>query len=111
MKSHHQMSMQTIEMIANRFKVLSEPMRLQILHGLQKGEQSVSQMVSRLETSQPNISKHLRMLQEAGLVTRRQEGNTVFYSIADESIFEMCETVCGSLKIQAEEKVNALSAS
>ena len=105
------MSVETIEMVANRFKVLSDPMRLQILNELQNGERSVMQVVAVLETSQPNVSKHLRILQEAGLVVRRQEGNSVYYRIADESIFEMCDAVCGSLKKQAREKVASLFSS
>lgn len=103
------MSVETIGMVANRFKVLSDPVRLQILSELQNGERNVMQIVAELETSQPNVSKHLRILQEAGLVFRRQEGNSAYYAIADESIFEMCDAVCGSLKKQANEKVALLS--
>lgn len=100
------LSPQTMQMVANQFKVLSDPMRLQILHTLQEGEKSVMQIVERLETSQPNVSKHLKILQNAGILARRQEGNLVFYNISDESIFTLCDLVCNSieerLKNQAE---------
>ena len=100
---------ETIELIANRFKVLSDPMRLQILNALQRGEMSVMEIVAETETSQPNVSKHLRLLQDAGLVLRRQQGNSAYYRVADESIFEMCDAVCDSLKRRAEHTVSYLS--
>lgn len=85
-------------MVAARFKVLSDPMRLRILQTLEPGEQSVTAITEAVASTQPNVSKHLRTLQDAGLLARRQEGNTVFYSIADPSVFELCEVVCGSLQ-------------
>ncbi|MEO5859229.1 MAG: metalloregulator ArsR/SmtB family transcription factor [Pyrinomonadaceae bacterium] len=84
-------------MIAERFRVLSEPIRLKILQALRGGELSVSDLVNEVRIGQPNASKHLRTLQDAGLVKRDQRGNLAFYSIADESIFELCEAVCDSL--------------
>lgn len=92
------LSPEALMLIANRFKTLSEPLRLRILHLLQQGEKSVSELTAAIETSQPNISKHLKILQDAGIVKRQQVGNTVFYSIADESIFTLCELVCSSLE-------------
>ena len=85
-------------MVASRFKVLSDPMRLRILQTLEPGELSVTAIAGKVESTQPNVSKHLKTLQDAGLLMRRQEGNTVFYSIADQSVFELCEVVCGSLQ-------------
>ncbi len=100
------LSPEALNLIANRFKILSEPLRLRILHLLQRGEKSVGELTETIETSQPNVSKHLKILQDAGMVKRQQVGNTVFYSIADESIFTLCEVVCNSLeerfKTQAE---------
>ena len=92
------LSIEAIELIANRFKILSEPIRLRILQTLQDGEKSVTELTEAVETSQPNVSKHLKILQDAGIVKRNQQGNTVYYSIADESIFTLCETVCSSLE-------------
>ena len=91
------MSLEALQLVAARFKVLSDPTRLQILHLLQDGEQSVSVIAETTGTTQPNVSKHLRILQETGLLSRRQDRNTVYYSIADESVFLLCETVCSSL--------------
>lgn len=91
------MSSEALVLIAERFKILSEPIRLQILHALQNGEKSVNELTEAVNTSQPNVSKHLKMLQANGILNRQQHGNTVYYSIADDSIFTLCETVCGSL--------------
>jgi ArsR family transcriptional regulator len=96
--THKNLSIEALCLIANRFKVLSEPIRLQILHKLQEGETSVNELTEAIATSQPNVSKHLKMLQNAGILKREQRGNTVFYSIADESIFTLCELVCDSLE-------------
>lgn len=92
------MSPEALELVAGRFKVLAEPVRLQILQYLENGESSVTAITQAVESTQPNVSKHLKLLQDEGLVARRQEGNTVYYRIADESVFELCELVCGSLK-------------
>ncbi len=92
------LSPQAIELIATRFKILSEPLRLRILHHLQDGEKSVTELTEAVETSQPNVSKHLKIMQDAGVLQRLQVGNTVYYSIADESIFALCDIVCGSLE-------------
>jgi ArsR family transcriptional regulator len=89
---------ETVELIAQRFRAMGEPMRLRLLMALQAAERSVSDLVDELHTSQANISKHLQVLAAAGLLRRRKQGLHVFYSIADPSIFNLCEMVCGSLK-------------
>ena len=98
------LSNDAMEAIAERFRVLSELIRLRILHGLRDGEKTVSELTRELGISQPNASKHLRLLQDAGLVSREQRGNSVYYSIADDSIFELCEVVCDSLGARFKEK-------
>ena len=72
-----------LALVAGRFRLLSEPLRLQILNRLQAGETSVSQLAEDIGTSQPNVSKHLRLLIEGGLVARRQEKTSVFVRVAD----------------------------
>lgn len=100
----NQLSNEAMDAIAERFRILSEPIRLRILHGLRDGERTVSELTRDLDISQPNASKHLRILQNAGLVGRDQRGNSVYYSIADKSIFELCEVVCDSLGARFAEK-------
>jgi ArsR family transcriptional regulator len=92
------MPAEAVELVAARFKVLSEPVRIQILQALHDGPLSVNDITGAIGSTQSNVSKHLRLLQDAGFVSRRQRGNTVFYSIADESVFKLCDVVCSSLK-------------
>lgn len=89
---------EAMKLVAERFKILSDPMRLRILNALETGEMSVMQITEAMDTSQPNASKHLKTLQDAGLIARRQEGNTVYYRIADETVFQLCDVVCNSLQ-------------
>lgn len=98
------MSTEAVSVVAARFKVLSEPLRLHILQFLESGESSVTSVTKAVDSTQPNVSKHLKMLQDEGLVAKRQDGNTVYYRIADESVFELCDVVCGSLKEKFTEK-------
>jgi len=85
-----------LDLIAKRFRMLGEPYRLRILHELQSGEKTVSELVDALEGNQPNVSKHLQLLHEAGLVGRRREGNSIFYAIGDPMVFKLCDLVCRS---------------
>lgn len=103
------MSDEMLELIAQRLRLLSDPMRLKILHQLQQGERSVSQLVEDTGASQPNVSKHLSSLRTHGLVRRRQEGNMAYFSISDPFVFDICETVCNSMKSESEEKSSLLS--
>ncbi|HEX4946683.1 MAG TPA: metalloregulator ArsR/SmtB family transcription factor [Blastocatellia bacterium] len=89
---------EAMNLVAARFKILSDPMRLRILNTLQNGEQSVTQVTETVAASQPNVSKHLKTLQDAGLIARRQEGNTVYYRVADETVFQLCDVVCNSIQ-------------
>ena len=85
-----------IEVVARRFQVLGEPYRLRILRELQRGPKTVGQIVSELDGTQPNVSKHLQILFDAGLVEREREGNSILYSIEDPIVFKLCELVCRS---------------
>jgi DNA-binding transcriptional ArsR family regulator len=98
-----------IELIARRFRVIGEPMRIKLLDSLREREASVSELREATGASQQNVSKHLGVLLEAGIVGRRKDGNQVFYSIVDESIFRLCEEVCGGLQRQVAE-LNAIVA-
>ncbi|HEX6126849.1 MAG TPA: metalloregulator ArsR/SmtB family transcription factor [Pyrinomonadaceae bacterium] len=91
------LSTEALEMIAHRFRVLSEPLRLRLVNLLRDREMSVTELTSELNTSQPNVSKHLKMLTASGVLRREQRGNAVYYSVADPSIFELCQVVCDSL--------------
>lgn len=90
-------------MIAHRFRVLGEPTRIHVLDALRDGPATVADLQARTEASQQNVSKHLGILLEAGLVRRVKEGTRAYYSIADPGLFELCELVCGSLRRQVAE--------
>jgi ArsR family transcriptional regulator len=94
-----------VEMIARRFRVLGEPARIKLLDRLQEREASVNELSETLGASQQNVSKHLAVLAEAGILGRRKEGTHVYYRIVDEGVFGLCEQVCGSL----EEQLRALN--
>jgi DNA-binding transcriptional ArsR family regulator len=89
-----------VELIAQRFRVLGEPMRIKLLDRLREGPATVGELVEATAASQQNVSKHLRVLLEAGLVSRQQVGNFAHYAIADEAVFRLCEEVCGGLRKQ-----------
>jgi DNA-binding transcriptional ArsR family regulator len=88
------------ELIARRFRAIGEPMRIRILDLLRDGELSVSVLAEQLDAGQQNVSKHLSVLTETGIVARRKGGNHVYYRVADEGVFALCEQVCGSLQSQ-----------
>jgi DNA-binding transcriptional ArsR family regulator len=94
--------MRMMEQVAQRFRALGEPQRLRILQVLKTGGHSVNEIVAALDANQPNISRHLQALFEVGIVTRRREGNSIFYSIADPVVFQLCDLVCESARKQAE---------
>lgn len=89
-----------VERIAARFRVLGEPMRIRLLDCLREGEASVQELTDMLGTTQQNVSKHLGVLHGAGVVSRRRDGTRTLYAIQDDSVFELCETVCGGLRRQ-----------
>jgi DNA-binding transcriptional ArsR family regulator len=88
------------ELIARRFRVLADPSRVRMLDLLRDGELSVNAIAEQLGAGQQNVSKHLSVLADAGMVDRRKDGNRVYYGIADEGVFALCEQVCGSLQAQ-----------
>jgi len=92
-----------VDLIAAKFRVIAEPMRIRLLDELRDGPATVSELTTGLGSSQQNASKHLGVLHRAGIVSRTKEGNSVRYAIADESVFELCELVCGGLRRQLTE--------
>src|SRR5947209_6322869 len=89
---------EAVELIAERFRILGEPIRIRIIQELEAGEKNVGELVAAVGSSQPNVSKHLRILQESGVVGRRQEGNNVYYTIADPAVLDLCDAVCSSVR-------------
>lgn len=91
------LSPEVLVLIADRFKALAEPARLQILNCLRSGSMTVTDLVEETKLGQANVSKHLQLLHALGFVARRKEGLFVYYSLADKSVFQLCEVMCGRL--------------
>ena len=98
----HPLPDELVDLIAERFRALSEPTRIRLLDELREGEATVLELTELIGTTQQNVSKHLGFLQRSGIVARRKQGNFSYYRIVDESVYALCETVCGSLQERAE---------
>ena len=96
----HPMPDDLVELIARRFRVLGEPMRIRLIDRLRDGEATVGELSEALSASQQNVSKHLAVLTDSGVLGRRKDGNFVYYRIVDEGVFALCEDVCGSVREQ-----------
>jgi len=106
--AHPVLTPERARIIAERFRVLGEPMRLALLHALQAGERSVGDLVAATGAGQANVSKHLQLLYHQGFVERRKEGVTTFYRIADPHVFDLCEMVCGGIEEGLRSKQRAM---
>lgn len=99
----HSLPEPLIELVAQRFRVLGEPMRIKLLDRLREGDATVTELQEALGASQQNVSKHLGILHAAGMVNRTKQGNSTLYSISDPTVFELCEQVCGGVRRQLQE--------
>ena len=100
----------TIRAVAERFKVLAEPARLSVLNELRGGPRSVSDLVDATGLSQANLSKHLQLLHAHGFVARQRQGLFMIYALADRSVFQLCDIMCGQVKRHAGEQITRLRA-
>jgi len=88
---------EALSQVAAYFQVLSEPTRLQILNLLRTGEHNVGELAQACGYTSANISRHLSLLMQRGLVTREGRGTAVYYRIADDSVYALCDLVCGNI--------------
>ena len=93
-----------IELVAERFRALAEPARLHIMQALRGGEQTVGELEAATGLGTANVSKHLQLLHGAGFVTRRKAGLYVYYGLAGEDVFRLCDIMCGRLAAEAESR-------
>ena len=98
------MTPELLELVAERFKALGEPARLAILNSLRRGEATVSELVEDTGMGQANVSKHLQLLHTLRFVARRKEGLFVYYSLADDSVFQLCDVMCGRIAQDSRER-------
>jgi len=88
----------TFEKAAALFGVLATPVRLRIIGALCQSEKNVSHLLDSIEVSQPNMSRHLSVLYQAGVVTKRRSGANVYYSLAGDSIADICKAICTDIQ-------------
>jgi len=105
------LSDEALELIAARFRALSEPMRLKLLNVLMQGERSVGELVAETSGGQANVSKHLAVLREAGMVAVRKEGTVTRCSISDPAVYQLCEIMCSRLRERHEAMAKVLERS
>jgi DNA-binding transcriptional ArsR family regulator len=98
-----------IELVAERFRALSEPARLHIMSALRGGEQTVGELVEATGFGTANVSKHLQLLHATGFVTRRKEGLYVYYGLAGDDVFQLCDVMCGRLEAEAASRRKVLA--
>ncbi|MEE3717327.1 metalloregulator ArsR/SmtB family transcription factor [Tumidithrix elongata RA019] len=103
-----QLSVSALAQVAEYFKVLSELSRLQVLCAIKFGTKNVSEIMEATGLGQANVSKHLKILAQAGIVTRQPRGVSVYYAITDPLIFDLCELVCQSLETRLQEQSQQL---
>ena len=103
------MSEKMLDLIARRFRMLGEPYRLRILQELETGEKAVGELVEALDGNQSNVSKHLQILHDSGLVSRRRDGVSIVYAISDPMVFQLCELVCRSETQKSKREFEELS--
>ena len=100
-----------MEIVAERFRVLGEPMRIRILDALRLRERTVNDLAEATGASQANISKHLALLHRLGFVARRKVATHVFYRVDDPDVFSLCDLVCGGARERVRREAKALRAS
>jgi DNA-binding transcriptional ArsR family regulator len=87
---------------AELFRVLSAPMRLKIIRSLCDGEKNVSELLSEIDTTQPNMSQHLNTLYQARVLGKRREGVQIYYRLIDERVANLCRAVCTQIAVEGE---------
>ena len=97
-----QMPVEALKEVAAYFQVLSEPTRLQVLNLLRTQERNVGELANLCGFTAANISRHLALMTQQGFVVRESRGTSVYYRIADESVYALCDLVCGNIGRQLE---------
>jgi DNA-binding transcriptional ArsR family regulator len=99
----HPLPEPVVELVAQRFRVLGEPMRIKLLDRLSESAASVGELQDALGASQQNLSKHLGILHAAGMVSRTKDGNRTIYAISEPGVLDLCDHICGTLRRQLAE--------
>ena len=103
------MTPEVLELLAARFKALSEPIRLHILNALKHGEHTVSDVIAETDIAQANVSRHLKVLFDLGFVQRRREGAFVYYALSNTRVFQLCDIMCTHLEAESQTRHELLA--
>lgn len=109
MMAGKEMTAELLALVAERFKALGEPARLEILSQLRSGELTVSELIDATGMGQANVSKHLQLLHALRFVSRRKEGVFVYYALADKRVFQLCDLMCGRIADEAKDRGRLLA--
>ncbi len=107
--SNVEMTPEVLCLVADKFKALAEPARLELLNCLRGGELSVGDLVEQTGMGQANVSKHLQLLFSLGFVTRRKEGLFVYYALADKTVFQLCDLMCARIENESKQRQKLLT--
>lgn len=105
----YELTDEVLELVAQRFRALAEPARLQVLAALRNGEMTVGEIVNETGLGQANLSKHLQILYNLGFVARRKTGLFVHYTLSDRRVFQLCEIVCDRIEGEAKSRRRLLA--
>jgi len=103
------MTPELLILIADRFRALSEPARLQILNALRAGEKTVTQLVEETGLGQANVSKHLQVLHGLGFISRRKQGLYVYCTLSDKDVFRLCDIMCSRMETELASRKKTLA--
>ena len=110
MALQHPLSDEVVELIARRLRVIADPTRIKLLDRLRATEATVQELTDAVGSTQQNVSKHLGVLADAGIVARRRQGSFMRYRVIDESVYRLCEEICGSVARQLDDLQALLTA-
>ena len=103
MALQHPLPDEVVELIARRLRVIADPTRIKLLDRLRATEATVQELTESVGSTQQNVSKHLGVLADAGIVARRRQGSFMRYRVIDESVYRLCEEICGSVARQLDD--------
>lgn len=95
-------SEEVFEKAAEIFRVMSAPMRLRIISALCNGEKNVGELLSEIDTTQPNMSQHLNTLYQSGVLGKRRDGVQIYYRIVNDRVVQLCRAVCVQIASEVE---------
>lgn len=110
MALQHPLPDEVVELIARRLRVIADPTRIKLLDRLRATEATVQELTESVGSTQQNVSKHLGVLVDAGIVARRRQGSFMHYRVIDESVYRLCEEICGSVARQLDDLQALLTA-